>query len=295
MGQEVGSRKIDTPVRRSNGELQIIVDAHVHIHDRYKPDEFFDCAFSNITSAAKSLDSASAFAGVLMLTESEKENYFAGFARALGSSPTSSPMGELETWSLVTTNEPCSLLAKNGDKKLALIAGHQVAPAEDLEVLMLGTTEKVEDGLPICDLLDEAERVGAVRVVPWGPGKWFFSRGKLVGDIIRRMEGREFFLGDEGGRPVFWPTPTLFGEAARRGVRVLRGTDPLPFPWEVHRVATFGFWMKATFDWTRPWASIRPLLSDPDVTLQPYGRLERPIRFFRNQYGMQMRKRRRSR
>jgi hypothetical protein len=37
------------------------------------------------------------------------------------------------------------------------------------------------------------------------------------------------------------------------------------------------------------------LLSDPTVTLEPYGRLERTIPFFRNQFGMQMRKRFRSR
>ena len=48
-------------------------------------------------------------------------------------------------------------------------------------------------------------------------------------------------------------------------------------------------------DWTRPWARVRPLLSDPGITLEPYGRLERTIPFFRNQFGMQMRKRLRSR
>ena len=61
------------------------------------------------------------------------------------------------------------------------------------------------------------------------------------------------------------------------------------------RVASFGFRVWAAFDWTRPWASVRPLLSDPGVTLEPYGRLERTIPFFRNQFGMQMRKRLRSR
>ena len=95
---------------------------------------------------------------------------------------------------------------------------------------------------------------------------------------------------------AFWlALPTRFRDATRRGVRVLRGTDPLPFPWEVHRVASFGFHLEATFDWSRPWACLRPLLGDPRVTLRPYGRLERPIRVFRNQYGMQMRKRRRPR
>jgi len=270
----------------THDRIRVIVDAHVHIHDCYDVPEFLDNAYSNFRNAARSLGPEPSFAGVLMLTETSGTDYF---SRLSSGSVSTSP------WHVHATGESCSLIAECQGRRLAIVAGRQAAGAEDLEVLMLGTTGRVEDGRPLRDLLDEAERLGAVRVVPWGPGKWFFGRGKLVGEIVRRMEGREFFLGDEGGRPGFWPTPTRFGDAARRGVRVLRGTDPLPFPWEAGRVATFGFWVDAAFDWSRPWASLRPLLSDPGVALEPYGKLERPIRFFRNQYGMQMRKRRRRR
>jgi hypothetical protein len=270
----------------TNDRVRVIVDAHVHVHDCYDVAEFLDSAHSNFEDAMGAAAGPASFAGVLLLTETAGTDYFSRLAS--GSAQTSA-------WHIHGTGESCSLIAESQDKRLAIVAGRQVAGAEDLEVLMLGTNARVEDGRPIRDLLEVGERLGAVRVVPWGPGKWFFSRGKLVGEILRGMEGREFFLGDEGGRPVFWPTPTRFADAARLGVRVLRGTDPLPFPWEVGRVATFGFRVTGAFDWSHPWASLRPLLSDPGVTLEPYGRLERPVRFFRNQYGMQMRKRRRPR
>lgn len=270
----------------ANDRVRVIVDAHVHIHDCYDLAEFLDSAYSNFKDAMGPAAPPVSFAGVLMLTETAGTDYF---------SRLSSGSARASVWRIHGTGESCSLVAECQGRRLAIVAGRQVAGAEDLEVLMLGTNARVEDGRPIRDLLEEGERLGAVRVVPWGPGKWFFGRGKLVGEIIRRMEGRELFLGDEGGRPVFWPTPTRFADAARLGVRVLRGTDPLPFPWEVGRVATFGFKVEAAFDWSRPWASLRPLLSDPRVTLEPYGKLERPLRFIRNQYGMQMRKRRRPR
>jgi len=266
--------------------VRVIIDAHVHIHDCYEVAEFLDSAYGNFRDAAQSPGGTPPFAGVLLLTETAEADWFSRLSSCAVST---------SGWNIHGTGESCSLIAECQGKRLAIVAGRQVAGAEDLEVLMLGTTGRVEDGRPLREVLEEAERLGAVRVVPWGPGKWFFGRGRLVGEIIRRMEGREFFLGDEGGRPGFWPTPTRFGDAARLGVRVLRGTDPLPFPWEAGRVATFGFSVEAAFDWSRPWANLRPLLSDPGVTLEPYGRLERPLRFFRNQVGMQMRKRRRPR
>jgi hypothetical protein len=289
------SATCNTPLRGSTDKAFVIVDAHVHIHDCFNPVEFFDHAFENLQTVAVSLEGRPAFTGILILTESAEYDYFTLFARTAGSQKLPTDFVNLGPWTFVKTDEPSSLLVTNGDKRLILIAGQQVAAAEDLEVLMLGTNRKVKDGQPIRDLLEYTRLCGAPRVIPWGAGKWFFGRGDLLSELIQSNDPDDFFLGDEGGRPIFWPTPRHFKEAARREIRVLPGTDPLPFPWEISRVGTFGFWFYASMDWSKPSECVLAALRDPGVKLHPFGKLEKPFRFFRNQFGMQMRKRRKSR
>jgi hypothetical protein len=185
------------------------------------------------------------------------------------------------------------LLVSRGARQLMLIAGRQVVSREGLEVLLLGTRVALVDRLPVRAVLAEGERAGALRVVPWGVGKWFFGRGGLLDELIDAARpGEGFFLGDSSGRPFFWGRPRQFDRAARRGIRVLPGTDPLPFPSEVTRPGSFGFRL--------PWAAGSPVstatltttLRRPDAELRPYGRLERLGPFLRHQLGMQLRKRR---
>jgi hypothetical protein len=285
------SETCNTPLRGSIDKAFVIVDAHVHIHNCFEAAEFFDHAFSNLKAMAESLSRSSDFVGVLMLTESTEDNYFTLFARMAGSQEPSANFVNLGPWTFVKTNEPSSLVVTDGKKKLILIAGRQIAAAEGLEVLMLGTDQMLEDGPPIRDLLEYMRFSGALRVIPWGAGKWFSRRGKLLSELIQSNDPDDFFLGDEGVRPIFWPTPRHFKEANRRGIRVLSGTDPLPFPWEISRVGTFGFWFHSSIDWSKPSEYVLAAIRDPRVALHPFGKLERPFRFFRNQFGMQLRKR----
>jgi len=176
-----------------------------------------------------------------MLTESEEEDYFTLFAKAVRSKMVSPVSGSLGPWTFMKTDEPSSLVFAYGHKKLILIAVRQDKTPENLEALMLGTENKVSDGQPIRDILEQARHSDALRVIPWGAGKWWFSRGTLMSELIRSTDPEDFFLGDDGGRPLFWPTPQHLKEAVKRGFRVLQGTDPLPFPWESSRVGTYGF------------------------------------------------------
>lgn len=269
----------------------IIVDAHVHIHDCYDPVKFFEHAYDNLKASARSAIGPTETIGVLMLAESAGEDNFTRFIQIADLKDSRKKTGEFGIWSFIKTNEKNSIIVSSGEKKLILIAGHQVAAAEDLELLMLGTTCKVPDGLSIFDLLDKAKQLSALRVIPWGAGKWLFSRGKLLKKIIDLVEADNFFLGDEGGRPIFWPTPRHFYYAAHRKIRKLPGTDPLPFPREVTRAGSFGCWFNAPVDWTRPAASILSAICNPETKLNGFGNLERPFRFLYNQLKMQKRKR----
>jgi hypothetical protein len=161
-----------------------------------------------------------------------------------------------------------------------------------LEVLLLGTTRRLPDGLPIRQVLSETASWGVPRVIPWGPGKWLFRRGRLLSALVEEFRSPTLFLGDESGRPVFWGYPQHFGRAARLGVRDLPGTDPLPFAHDVTKVGRMGFRMRIDLDRSRPAASLLTALLQEGATLERFAILETPLRFVRKQIGMQLRKRR---
>lgn len=256
------------------------------MHACYDPGRAFDAAYTHLASAAR----GEAFHGVLLLSEGAGEDFFET-ARATAA------RGELLSgWRVEATQEPESVRITRGEAQLALVAGRQIACAEDLEVLALATPARRPDGAPIREVLRWARETGALPVIPWGAGKWLGARGSLLDALLVESRGTELYLGDESGRPVFWPTPRHLFAAADLGVRNLPGTDPLPFPHEAERAGSFGFRLRLPagrrFDPGRPAATVRDALR-AGTPVETFGRLESPVRFLRNQVAMQLRKRRR--
>jgi hypothetical protein len=275
----------------TGSDVSVLIDAHVHLHDCFVPATFLDSAQRNFDQAARRLG-WSYDLGVLMFTESQGVDWF---GRLAGLSSARADGSGLGSWSIEATSDPCALIARSGNSRLLIVAGRQVVAREGLEVLLLGTRELVQDGRALADILADGARHRAIRVIPWGVGKWLFRRGRLVSEIVAAEQaGSGFFLGDGAGRPFFWPAPGQFRAAAQRGIRVLRGTDPLPFPEQVGRAGSYGFRLQGTIDFLRPAEGIKSALRDPVSRLTPFGRLERAIPFVRDQIAMQRRKRRQS-
>ena len=274
------------------------VDAHVHLHPCYDPDDLLQNACDNLAAASDAATSsaprsAPRKAYFLLLAECAPENCF-GALRHLADGRSASggaPALTLRRWTVAPTHEAISVVARHGQQELFIIAGRQVACREGLEVLVLGTTHRFADGRPIRDVLREADALGVPRVIPWGPGKWFFSRGRLLNALIEEFRKPTLFLGDEGGRPVFWGYPQHFTHAARLGVRDLPGTDPLPFPHDIGKVGRMGFKVPIDLDPARPGESLLCALRRVETPLERFATLEPPLRFVRNQIGMQLRKR----
>jgi hypothetical protein len=274
------------------------VDAHVHLHRCYDPDDLLRNAYANLAAASNGAAPAVSRAYFLLLAECAPDDCF-GALRALadadlgrGASATSGL--QLRRWLVAPTEEPISVVASDGERQLYIVAGRQVACREGLEVLVLGTTHRFADGRPIRDLLRETDELGVPRVIPWGPGKWLFRRGRLLNALIEEFRKPTLFLGDEGGRPVFWGYPQHFVQAERLGVRNLPGTDPLPFPHDVEKVGRMGFRVSIDLDPRRPGESLLRSLTQLGTPLERFATLEPPLRFVRNQIGMQLRKRRRA-
>jgi hypothetical protein len=261
----------------------LLIDAHVHLHDCYAPGRVLDHAAANFERAADA-NGWEMPTGALLFTESAGVDRFARLEA--GGEDTGD-------WAIERTADAATLLACHGARRLLLVAGRQVVTGEGLEVLLLGTRVTLADGQPIREVLAQGERAGALRVVPWGVGKWLFARGRLLDQLIEAARpGDGFFLGDSGGRPFFWTRPRHFALAARRGIPVLPGTDPLPFRHQVARPGSFGFRLAWPAGTPLGAESIKARLRDRDARLTPYGRLEGLGSFIRHQIGMQLRKRR---
>jgi hypothetical protein len=275
------------------GNVIACVDAHVHLHSCYEPDELLQNAYDNLSAAARNgVDPLARKAYFLLLAECQADDCF-GTLRALADGRASNGAAglHLHRWAVSATEEPISVVARHGQQELYIVAGRQVACREGLEVLVLGTTHRFADGRPIREVLRESEALGVPRVIPWGPGKWFFRRGRLLNELVAEFRKPTLFLGDEGGRPAFWGYPQHFAHAARLGVRDLPGTDPLPFPHDVGKVGRMGLKVAVDLDPARPGASLLRALTEIGAPLERFATLEPPLRFVRNQIGMQLRKR----
>ena len=261
----------------------ILADGHVHLYKYFSFNELLNSAWRNFENAFRARNKERHFDGVLFLAETAESNGFFRLKKAIGRKG-----GENESdrrqWELFFTREADCLKATRGrQQNIFIIAGRQITTSENLEVLALGTTNTFEDGRPLEKAIDQIVERGAIAVIPWGVGKWLGKRGKLLTEFLLKNECSNLFLGDNGGRPVFWSSISQFKLAAEKGIKILRGTDPLPMRQEVRRPGNFGFMIPESLNHATPSFHLKQLLTDGNVTLINYGKLENSFRFFRNQ------------
>ena len=258
----------------SGGPLAL-VDAHAHFHACFPVEESLDAAVEHFRGVAAGADHR----GVLMLAEPAGPEAFAAL-RA----------GGWSRWTLEPAADERTRCARrdDDDARVWLVAGFQVPTAEGLEVLCLGCERRPADCDPIERVVRAARDAGGVAVVPWGAGKWLGRRGVVLSRLLESIDDPGFFLGDNGGRPAAW-RPRHFADAARRGVRVLAGSDPLPFASECRRLGATGFRLRGLDAAAGGARELVARLMEPSTSPEPFGTAERPLRFLRNQLAMQWR------
>jgi hypothetical protein len=255
----------------------VLVDAHVHIHPCFSLESFFDGALENFRKAARGLDLPGTAAGCLLLAEMAGSHWLRDAGRTVGA------------WTLASTREEDSLVARRSTgESLAVVAGRQIVVHERLEVLALGRNAEIPDGLVLDETLRRVRDSGALPVLPWGFGKWSGRRGALVAATLARPGG-ELYLGDNSNRLQLAGVPRFLREAGERGILVLPGTDPLPFPNHTGRAGSFGFVLEGALEPLRPAEDllrrVRALREQP----RTYGRGETLPRFLRDQASLQLR------
>jgi hypothetical protein len=258
------------------------IDGHVHVHPEFGIDAVLSAA------ARRFAADSGAPEGVLCLTESAGIDAFDRLRRHADGGGS----GDVGEWSVRATREGESVRCERRDGALLFVlAGCQVVAAEDLEVLALATTERWSDGAPFLDLVAHVCDSGAVAVVPWGFGKWWGRRGRLVRAAFEAHPVERLFAGDNGGRWHPAGAPRLLRELRSRGYRVIPGSDPLPLPGQLRRVGGAGLRVGGRPDPDRPAAWLRALLQDRATEPVPFGGGVGLTEFVGSQVRMQLRKR----
>lgn len=220
----------------------LLIDAHVHIHHCFDLETFFSAARANFRQSAVAFGYPPATAGCLMLAETPGEEAFVRVRQWLAG-------GGGGQWNLQPTHESNSLIGRSiYGGMIVLVAGRQVVTREGLEVLGLGVNHDLPIGLRVDDTVRAVADAGGIPVLPWGFGKWWFGRGRLVTKLLRSPPVAELFLGDNAGRPRGAKTPSQFSIASERGISVLPGTDPLPLPSHETRVGRYGLVLEGSLD-----------------------------------------------
>lgn len=248
--------------------MSILIDSHVHVYPSHRTGAV-------LGAFRRAIERAGAQSGALCLVEREGMDAFGAWARG-----ENLPEGTRATH----VEENALLLETPGEKTVAVLAGRQIACAERVEILALGTREKFRDGTPAAEAVATALSLGAMPVLAWGVGKWLFSRAKVVAALLRRFPVEDLSIGDTSLRPVFWPEPAAMAEAPSLGRRVLRGSDPLPPASEETRAGEWADLAEEELSPDRPVASslLNILRETP---LVPVGRRAGPVEFLRRMSG----------
>lgn len=259
------------------GEHVLLVDGHVHIYARGLLAPVLRAAAANF---ARRVPVGASWEGLLLLADPAGVDS----ASLLGGDP----CRPFDEWRCSVLEAPHHYRFVNGAGiALRILRGTQLTSSEGLEVLSIGPSAERFSG-PAARIVESIAAAGNLVILPWGVGKWWGRRGEVVRAVLDGSAGKRLLLGDNGGRPWFWPESPLFKLARTRGVAVLPGSDPLPLAGDERRVGSMG----ARLDLDRSWADWQEGLCSAGWHV--FGSRMGAWRFLRNQVGLRMARRARS-
>jgi len=265
----------------------IYFDAHVHIHQRFALDQFLVNSLKNFGQQRQKDGLSEGASYILLLTESKEADVFSSLRAEAETKKGLLP----DPWKVELTQENESLCLRHkdwADSPLYIFAGRQVVAKERLEVLALATDAKIADGLSMRDAIAAVQEHHGIAVLPWGAGKWLGSRGEIISRLVDDYTADAVFVGDNGGRPVVWSAPKQFGIAAKKGMGLLPGSDPLPLAGEENRVGSYGAKIPGQVSAETPAADFKKLLQEQRGNIVPFGVRMGLYRFLRLQIGLRL-------
>ncbi|MBN2009941.1 hypothetical protein JW960_11415 [candidate division KSB1 bacterium] len=261
-----------------------IIDGHIHIYPNYN---LRQAILTGVKNLKKTTNSKNPIVPMWLLVERYDCNFF---KEAADSAPIDFDQSDLV---LKRGTEPETLIVEENEVPiLYILAGRQVVTTENLEVLSLATDHFIQDRtLPARGVVESINNANGIAAINWAPGKWFFSRGKVVEQLLNDFQPTELFIGDTSLRPTMWTTPTLMENARQRGFKTIAGSDPLPFDNEEKQIGLYCFHVEGEFDESFPAKSLRTLIHKPDTNVHVAGHRNSTFVFARRQFKIMTEKR----
>jgi len=231
-----------------HSKVQIACDTHVHCYQFDQLPQLLNSAVKNMTRLVPE-----AQAKVLFFTDGFVDRTWLKLQDLILES------AQAEDWQFANNEQSGFIEAKKNHENeiLYLAPARQVNTAGKLEMLLLGCDQELNDKQPANELINTYGDQYAL-ISPWGVGKWLGKRGRVLVDIINHSK-KPFALGDNGGRPFFWPVPHFnfinkinsnkhdqSDGGIRQAVPIINGSDPLPISGEINRVGTYGVKMEVS-------------------------------------------------
>jgi hypothetical protein len=239
---------------------ELYVDAHVHVYPCMSVAAVLDAAARNLLRGRPASPPP---AGVLLVADPDG---VPGYARLAGDA-----IGP--RWQRVQADGRVVSFLNEAGVVVAALPGRQLVSEEGLEVLGAGCGERVRSGRPLGELVESIRAAGGLALLAWGVGKWLGRRGRVLDRVIAEQAGRrDVMLADNAGRPGLWSHVPQFAAATECGLRVLAGTDPLPFAGEERRIGSYGFRVRVPTGPGDAPRALRRALETPEVPIEIVGR-----------------------
>ena len=206
--------------------MKYIIDTHLHIYPFYSISSALDSLINNLQTA----DSQSIKVGCL--TERHDCDVFNQLAHA-------PPADVSDAFSITSAGNCLHITNKETGGNVYLLPGQQIITSENLEILSLNCPERIKEGDSASQTIKSVLALGGIPVIAFGFGKWLGKRGAIVENLIQEFGPEQIAMGDTTMRPYGWPTPRAFRKAGEKGLKILCGSDPLPFKGEESRPGTY--------------------------------------------------------
>jgi hypothetical protein len=271
------------------------IDAHAHFQPSWNPARFLDATWDNLHRfAVSSPDGMRHRAGIgsgappcacVFLSDPRGANGVDRLRRAVDS-------GQASKWTIARSGERSYTVDSLDGGPILIVAGRQLVTTDGLEVLTPGVREW-NAPMPLRETLCAVAEAGGVPIVPWGFGKWWGRRGRILDAAIREPPGGvRFHLSDSALRPAVIRRPRPLAIGADRGIYDLPGTDPLPLDRQETRAGSFGFGLADALDADDSVESILDRLRGLEAQPPRFGSRNRVTTFVAGQIALRTRPRR---
>jgi len=267
----------------------LLIDGHVHIYPYYNVSRAIKNGINNLQLAFKKSAGLSyrerdnGYILIWLLTERSDCNFFKQVIDA------PHKFGNDNIKFLPGDENEAILVEIEGKPMLYILAGRQIVTKEGLEILSLASTYYQKDKeKSIGEVINSIVNSGGIAALNWAPGKWFFSRGKVIKRVIEEYAPENLVICDTSLRNTLWPMPKLMIAAQKRGFKIIAGSDPLPFNSEEKYIGSYGFYLTGDFDINYPAKSLQLLLKQAQVNISFFGKRNNVFTFCKRQYKIMM-------